>query len=180
MKWLLMIPVILFAALAGLFAAGMFFGQGDELPSALIGEPAPVVETVAIDGLSPLSDDMLRDGQVKIVNFWASWCAPCRVEHPNLMDLADEGIPIYGVNYKDFDPNARAFLDELDNPYTAVGADKQGFYAIDWGVYGVPETFVLDGDGTILFRMANPVTVRGMEARLRPALEAALADQARE
>ncbi|SLN59168.1 DsbE family thiol:disulfide interchange protein [Pseudooctadecabacter jejudonensis] len=180
MKWLLMIPVIVFAALAGLFAAGMFLGQGDELPSALIGEPAPVVEVEEVEGLPLLTDEMLRDGEVKIVNFWASWCAPCRVEHPNLTALAQEGVPIYGVNYKDFDPNAAAFLEELGDPYVAVGSDKQGFYAIDWGVYGVPETFVLDGDGTILFRMAAPITSRELEGRLRPALEAAYAAKASE
>jgi len=174
-KWLMMIPVVVFAALSGLFAAGMFLGQGDELPSALIGKPAPVVEVAQIEGLTLLSDEMLRDGEVKIVNFWASWCAPCRVEHPNLMMLAAEGVPIYGINYKDFSPNARAFLDELENPYVAVGADASGFYAIDWGVYGVPETFLLDGQGNILLRMANPVTERELANRLRPALEAALA-----
>ncbi len=175
MKWLLMIPVILFAAFAGLFAAGMFLGQGDELPSALIGKAAPVLQVSDIDDLPSMTDDMLRDGEVKIVNFWASWCAPCRVEHPNLMALANEGVPIYGINYKDFDPNARAFLDELENPYVAIGADPSGFHAIDWGVYGVPETFLLDGDGTILLRMANPVTERELANRLRPALDAALA-----
>lgn len=175
MKWLLVVPVVLFSALAGLFAAGMFLGQGDELPSALIGKPAPAVEVQEIENLSLLTDEMLRDGEVKIVNFWASWCAPCRVEHPNLTALAAEGVPIYGVNYKDFDPNARAFLDELGDPYVAVGADPQGFYAIDWGVYGVPETFVVDGEGTIVFRLANPITERELENRLRPALEAARA-----
>ena len=128
-----------------------------------------------IEGLTLLSDEMLRDGEVKIVNFWASWCAPCRVEHPNLMALAAEGVPIYGINYKDFVLNARAFFDELENPYVAVGADASGFYAIDWGVYGVPETFLLDGQGNILLRMANPVTERELANRLRPALEAALA-----
>ena len=177
MRWLLVIPVVIFAALAGLFAAGMFLGQGEELPSALIGKPAPAVEVAEIDGLTPLTDDMLRDGEVKIVNFWASWCAPCRVEHPNLTALAAEGVPIYGVNYKDFDPNARAFLEELGDPYAAVGSDRQGFHAIDWGVYGVPETFLLDGDGTILLRMAAPVTSRELANRLRPALDAALAAQ---
>ncbi|PVA08020.1 DsbE family thiol:disulfide interchange protein [Thalassorhabdomicrobium marinisediminis] len=174
MKWLLMIPVILFAGLAGLFAAGMFLGQGDELPSALIGAPAPETQVDPIDGLRPLTDDMLRDGEVKIVNFWASWCAPCRVEHPNLTALAEEGVPVYGVNYKDLDANARAFLDDLGDPYRAVGADPRGLQAIDWGVYGVPETFLLDGDGTILLRMAAPVTQRELANRLRPALDAAL------
>jgi len=97
------------------------------------------------------------------------------VEHPNLTALAQEGIPIYGVNYKDFAPNARAFLEELGDPYLAVGADPNGFHAIDWGVYGVPETFLVDGDGTILLRMAAPVTQRELANRLRPALDAALA-----
>lgn len=171
----MMIPVIVFAALAGLFAAGMFLGQGEELPSALIGKPAPEIVVGNIDGLPPLNDAMLRDGEVKIVNFWASWCAPCRVEHPNLTALAAEGVPIYGINYKDFDPNARAFLAELGDPYVAVGSDPSGFHAIDWGVYGVPETFLVDGDGTILLRMAAPVTQRELANRLRPALDAALA-----
>ena len=175
MKWFLMIPVIIFTALAGLFAAGMFLGQGEELPSALIGKPAPELVVLDIENLPPLTDAMLRDGEVKIVNFWASWCAPCRVEHPNLTALAGEGIPIYGINYKDFDPNARAFLQELGDPYVAVGSDPSGFHAIDWGVYGVPETFLLDGNGNILLRMAAPVTQRELANRLRPALDAALA-----
>ncbi|MCL4151323.1 UNVERIFIED_CONTAM: hypothetical protein GTU68_008493 [Idotea baltica] len=119
---------------------------------------------------------MLRDGEVKIVNFWASWCAPCRVEHPNLTALAAEGVPIYGINYKDFDANALSFLSDLGDPYTAVGADPSGFHAIDWGVYGVPETFLVDGDGTILLRMASPVTQRELANRLRPAIDAALAN----
>lgn len=177
MSKLMVVPVVMFAGLAGLFAGGMFFGQGDELPSALIGTPAPVVTVDPLADLPQLSDDMLRDGEVKIVNFWASWCAPCRVEHPNLMVLAAEGIPIYGINYKDLDRNAANFLDELGNPYTAIGSDGDGVYALDWGVYGVPETFLLDGDGTILFRMAAPLTSRELNGRLRPALNAALEAQ---
>lgn len=176
MSKLMMVPVIIFAALAGLFAAGMFLGQGEELPSALIGKAAPVVSVSEIEGLPQLTDAALRDGEVKIVNFWASWCAPCRVEHPNLTALAAEGIPIYGINYKDFDPNARAFLSELGDPYIAVGSDPNGFHAIDWGVYGVPETFLVDGDGTILLRMAAPITQRELANRLRPALDAALSE----
>ena len=176
MSKLMMVPVVTFAALAGLFAAGMFLGQGEELPSALIGKSAPEVVVADIEGLTPFTDAMLRDGEVKIVNFWASWCAPCRIEHPNLAILADEGVPIYGINYKDFNPNAVAFLSDLGDPYTAVGSDPSGFHAIDWGVYGVPETFLVDGDGTILLRMAAPVTQRELANRLRPALDAALAN----
>jgi len=176
MSKLMLVPVITFAAIGGVFAAGMFFGQGEELPSALIGKQAPEVAVSDIEGLTPFTDAMLRDGEVKIVNFWASWCAPCRVEHPNLESLADEGIPIYGINYKDFDANAVAFLGDLGDPYTAVGADPAGLHAIDWGVYGVPETFLVDGDGTILLRMASPVTQRELANRLRPAIDAALAN----
>lgn len=176
MSKLMMVPVVMFAGLAGLFAAGMFLGQGEELPSALIGKPAPEIAVNDIDGLPPLTDAMLRDGTVKIVNFWASWCAPCRVEHPNLTALADEGVPIYGINYKDIDGNARSFLDDLGDPYTALGADPRGTHSLDWGVYGVPETFLIDGDGTILLRMAAPVTQRELANRLRPALDAALAE----
>ena len=176
MSKLMMVPVVVFAALAGLFAAGMFLGQGEELPSALIGKPAPELVVEDIDGLPPFSDAMLRDGEVKIVNFWASWCAPCRVEHPNLTALADEGVPIYGINYKDLDNNARGFLEDLGDPYAAIGSDPRGTHSLDWGVYGVPETFLIDGDGTILLRMAAPVTQRELANRLRPALDAALAD----
>lgn len=174
MSKLMMIPVVVFTAIAGVFAGGMFLGQGDELPSALIGKPAPTVAIEDMDAFVPLTDAMLRDGEVKIVNFWASWCAPCRVEHPNLVTLADEGVPIYGINYKDTSFAAARFLDELGNPYAAVGADRDGVYALDWGVYGVPETFLLDGDGTILLRMAAPLTSRELEGRLRPALDEAL------
>ncbi|AGI67803.1 thiol:disulfide interchange protein dsbE-like protein [Octadecabacter antarcticus 307] len=175
MSKLMMVPVVLFAALAGLFAAGMYSSQGPELPSAFIGRPAPAIDVSDIVGLAPLTDAMLRDGEVKIVNFWASWCAPCRVEHPSLTALADEGVPIYGINYKDLDRNALSFLGELGDPYLAVGSDPRGFHAIDWGVYGVPETFLIDGDGTILLRMAAPVTQRELANRLRPALDAARA-----
>lgn len=176
MRWLLVIPVVIFAALAGLLAGGMYFGQGDELPSARLGEPAPELDVVSMSDLPPLTDAALRDGEVKIVNFWASWCAPCRVEHPNLTELAAEGVPIYGVNYKDQEGNALRFLAELGNPYAALGADPQGFEAVDWGVYGVPETFLIGRDGTVLLRMAAPVTDRELNSRLRPALEAALGE----
>lgn len=173
MSKLTLIPVVLFTALAGMFAGAMFFGQGEELASNLIDRPAPELNVTPMEGQPVLTDAILRDGEVKVVNFWASWCAPCRVEHPNLMVLAEEGVAIYGVNYKDTAGNALSFLNELDNPYRAIGVDAQGVHALDWGVYGVPETFVLAGDGTVVLRMASPVTQRELDARLRPALEAA-------
>jgi cytochrome c biogenesis protein CcmG/thiol:disulfide interchange protein DsbE len=121
-------------------------------------------------------DASLRDGEVKLVNYWASWCAPCRVEHPNLDLLREEGVTIYGVNYKDDPEKAIGFLEELGNPYAALGADPEGRMALDWGVYGVPETYVVDGEGVILLRVAGPVTQRVMDQTLRPAIEAARGD----
>mgnify|MGYP002780945923 CR=1 FL=1 len=172
---LVLIPPAIFAALAGLFAAGMYLDDGQELPSALIGQPAPGLPEERIAGLPPLDPAVLADGEVKLVNFWASWCPPCRVEHPNLTLLAEEGVPIYGIAYKDQPANSAAFLRELGNPYAGVGQDPEGRTALDWGVYGVPETFVVAGDGTIVARMANPITTDVLEDRLRPALAEAAA-----
>ncbi|MEJ6479518.1 MAG: cytochrome c biogenesis protein CcmG/thiol:disulfide interchange protein DsbE [Paracoccaceae bacterium] len=171
---LVFLPPIVFAALAGLFVAGMQRENSQELPSALAGRAAPALDVVSLGGLPELDSAVLADGEVKLVNFWASWCAPCRVEHPNLTALAAEGIPIYGVNYKDAPANALSFLDELGDPYTAIGADPDGATSLDWGVYGVPETFLVDGDGTIIMRVAGPVTQRAIQSRLRPAMDAAL------
>ena len=169
---LIILPPAIFAALAGLFAAGMLRDNPDELPSALIGRAAPVTEAGTLPGKTPFDVSVLSDGEVKLVNFWASWCAPCRVEHPNLTELAEQGLPVYGINYKDDPAKAAAFLDELGDPYAAIGTDD-GPVARDWGVYGVPETFVVDGEGRIIERMAGPVTQRAIENRLNPALEEA-------
>lgn len=170
---LMLAPPLIFAALAGMFLFGMMRDDPESLPSARVGQAAPDVEVTALPGKAIFDDDALRDGEVKLVNFWASWCAPCRVEHPNLEALAEEGIPIYGVNYKDKPANALRFLQELGDPYVATAADETGRMALNWGVYGVPETYVLDGDGTILLRHAGPVTQRVIESTIRPALEAA-------
>jgi cytochrome c biogenesis protein CcmG, thiol:disulfide interchange protein DsbE len=167
---LVFIPPVAFAALAGLFAFGMMRDDPNELPSALAGGPAPKTVVQPLGNITHFDDAVLRDGRVKLVNFFASWCAPCRVEHPNLMLLQAEGLPIYGINYKDDPANAVAFLAELGNPYAAAGADPDGQLAIDWGVYGVPETFVVDGEGKIIARLAGPATQRTIAERLRPAL----------
>ncbi len=167
---LMVLPPLLFAGLAGLFFVGMMRDNPDELPTALAGKPAPAVEMTPFAD-TPLWDDaVLRDGEVKLVNFWASWCGPCRVEHPHLMALEAEGLPIYGVNYKDAPANAQGFLAELGDPYEAVGTDATGRMALNWGVYGVPETYLVDGDGKIILRVAGPVTERELEGRLRPAM----------
>lgn len=166
-------PPAIFAAFVVLAAVGMFREDPDALPSAREGQPAPPVVLTELPGKVLFDDASLRDGQVKLVNYWASWCAPCRVEHPNLEKLSAQGIPIYGVNYKDDPAKALAFVADLGDPYVAIGADASGRMALDWGVYGVPETYVIDGDGTIVLRWAGPVTQRVMDETLGPAIEAA-------
>jgi cytochrome c biogenesis protein CcmG/thiol:disulfide interchange protein DsbE len=114
-------------------------------------------------------------GGVKLVNYWASWCAPCRAEHRFLEQLQDEGIPIYGINYKDEPDNALAFLHELGDPYAGLAADETGRTALDWGLYGVPETYVIAADGTIVLRFAGPITESILESTIRPAMAEAAA-----
>lgn len=167
---LMILPPAIFLGLAAAFAIGLQREDPDQLPSALAGKQAPAVQLEPLGSLTGFDDAMLRDGEMKLVNFWASWCAPCRVEHPNLTALAEEGVTVLGVNYKDQPDNALGFLEELGNPYAAVGADPQGRMALNWGLYGVPETYVVDGEGNIVFRFAGPVTQRVIEDRLRPAL----------
>jgi cytochrome c biogenesis protein CcmG/thiol:disulfide interchange protein DsbE len=166
-------PPVIFAAFAVVAAIGMFRDDPESLPSAREGQAAPPVVLTRMDSKDLFDDATLRDGQVKLVNYWASWCGPCRVEHPNLEQLAGEGVPIYGINYKDDAGNARRFLDDLGDPYAAVGVDESGRMALDWGVYGVPETYVIDGEGTILLRVAGPLTQRVLTETIRPALAAA-------
>lgn len=168
-RWLMALPPVLFAALAVMFWWGMQRDNPDELPSTLVGRPAPVVEAVPLGDLPPLTDAVLRAPGVKLVNFWASWCAPCRAEHPMLEKLEAEGVAIHGVNYKDDPAKAQVFLAELGNPYATIGADN-GRMALNWGVYGVPETFVIDGEGKVLLRYAGPITEQELERVIRPAL----------
>ena len=175
MRPLMLAPPVLFAAFAAMAYFGMYRENADGLPSQIEGQAAPAVLAQPFPGAPEFDDAMLRDGEVKLLNYWASWCAPCRVEHPTLERLADEGIPIYGVNYKDNQSNASGFLSELGNPYQALGTDPKGRMAIEWGVYGMPETFVLAGDGTVVLRFAGPVTSRVLEETIRPALAEAAA-----
>lgn len=167
----MLLPPALFAGLAAMFWFGM--DRDDTLPSTLLGREAPAVVLAPLADLPGFDDDTLRQPGVKLVNYWASWCAPCRAEHPMLEKLAGEGIPIFGVNYKDDPEKARAFLEELGNPYRATGADRNGRMAIDWGVYGVPETYVIDGAGRIVLRFAGPITEQELQRTLRPAMRKA-------
>lgn len=170
---LMIAPPLVFAGFVLLAAVGMFRDDPDALPSARQGQTAPPVVVTPMAGKDLFGDANLRQSGIKLVNYWASWCAPCRVEHPNLEALAAEGIPIFGVNYKDKEANALGFLSELGDPYSRLGADLNGRMALDWGVYGVPETYLIDGDGTVLLRIAGPVTERVIQETLRPAIDAA-------
>lgn len=172
---LVALPPVIFLAFVGMAAIGMMRDDPNALPSARVGQAAPPVVLTPMPGKVPFTDATLRDGEVKLVNFWASWCAPCRVEHPNLEALAEDGLKIYGINYKDAEANGLKFLAELGDPYAGVAADREGRTGLDWGVYGVPETYVIDGQGQILLRHAGPVTERVIKETLRPALEAARA-----
>ena len=170
---LMLAPPLVFAGLAAMFWFGMAREDPDQLPSALEGRQAPAVAVAQLGPDSPFTDADLRAGEVTLVNFWASWCAPCRVEHPNLEAMAAEGITIFGVNYKDKPDNAMGFLEELGNPYLAMGADDSGRMGLNWGLYGVPETYVIDGQGNILLRHAGPITQRVIDNSIRPAIESA-------
>ncbi|MRH19406.1 DsbE family thiol:disulfide interchange protein [Rhodovulum strictum] len=168
------LPPVIFVALAALFFFGVGRDDRDALPSMLIGKPAPTLAVEPLDG-QIFGDAVLRQGEVTLVNFWASWCGPCRDEHPLLAALAGDGVAIYGVNYKDKPANALRFLDQLGNPYEGIAADPAGRTAIEWGVYGVPETFVLDGQGRVVLRHPGPLTQAVIETSLRPAMERAAA-----
>jgi cytochrome c biogenesis protein CcmG/thiol:disulfide interchange protein DsbE len=178
---LVLLPLLAFALLAGLFLSGLFGGSGDKLPSALVGRPAPDVTLEPLAGLQRQGVQVpgfgkgdLTAGRVTIVNVFASWCAPCHAEHPLLMDLAaDSRIRIMGINQKDPPENARRFLGSKGNPYAAVGVDPNGRASIEWGVYGVPETFIVRGDGTIAHKLVGPLTeanLPGFRAEIEKAL----------
>jgi cytochrome c biogenesis protein CcmG/thiol:disulfide interchange protein DsbE len=173
-------PLAIFCALAMIFALALKSADPSKLPSALIGKQAPQTELAGLPGVAEGSlslrgfrSDDLRQGHASVVNFWASWCGPCEEEHPLLLALQAEGVRVYGVNYKDQTAAARRFLERHGNPYTAVGVDGTGRAAIEWGVYGMPETFVVDGNGVIIYKQVGPITAEAMQARLIPAIRSA-------
>jgi cytochrome c biogenesis protein CcmG/thiol:disulfide interchange protein DsbE len=167
-RLLYLIPVLVFAAVGIGLAVGLT-RDPSTLPSALIDRPVPQFELPALDGGEGLSSADLK-GRVSLVNVFASWCVPCRVEHPVLMRLAEEGVPIFGINYKDPPDKAKAWLAELGDPFEEIGADRNGRVGIEWGVYGVPETFVVDAQGRIRHRHVGPIQARDLEQTLRPIL----------
>lgn len=172
---LMILPPVLFAGFAALVFVGLMREDRDVLPSTFIGQPAPTVAARPIGGLPSFDNTDLQQPGLKLVNFWASWCAPCRVEHPTLIKLSEE-IPIYGINQDRTEKDALGFLDELGNPFTGNIFDITKRQSIEWGVYGLPETFLIDGDGMVLLRIVGPLTSRVLEQKLRPALFAAAAE----
>jgi cytochrome c biogenesis protein CcmG/thiol:disulfide interchange protein DsbE len=174
----LLVPLLVFLGLAGIFFAQLVSGRDiSEVPSALIGQPAPQTELPPLAG-SGLPGMEPRDfaGKVTVVNVFASWCVPCRDEHPLLVELAkDDRFTLVGMNYKDKAANAMKFFSELGNPYRAVGVDEKGRAGIDWGVYGVPETFVVGKDGRIAYKHVGPLTPESVRTKLMPEIEKALA-----
>ncbi|MFZ5673922.1 MAG: DsbE family thiol:disulfide interchange protein [Pseudomonadota bacterium] len=171
--WLTLLPVALFALLAVLFYRGLS-GNPADVPSVLINKPVPVFTLSPIEGLDlpGLTSDDLKKGEVTLVNVWASWCVPCREEHPMLMELARRGdLRIVGINYKDDPENARRFLVTLGIPFAAIGADPNGRAAVDWGVYGVPESFLVDGQGTIRLKWIGPLTREALTNQIIPKIE---------
>ncbi|HZP21077.1 MAG TPA: DsbE family thiol:disulfide interchange protein [Bauldia sp.] len=175
-RLVLLLPLAVFAALAAVFLARLESGTDSEfIPSVLIGKPAP---DFVLPGLEPGQSGLSRAdllGKVTLVNIFASWCGPCRDEHPQLQALSgDPGFRLVGINYKDNAANARRFLGELGNPYSAIGADPSGRASIDWGVYGVPETFLVGPDGVIRQKFVGPISAEALEKAVRPAVEEAL------
>lgn len=178
-----MVPLLAFMVLSGLFAyrlhvVGKNPASVSQIPSALINKPVPQFSLPQLGGIDGdgLSDEVLGSG-LHVVNVWASWCQPCRAEHPVLMQLAkDERFQLAGLNYKDIEENARRFLGNLGNPYQRIGADPKGRSAIDWGVYGVPETFIVK-DGVIVYKFIGPLSEVTVKSDFLPAIEKAISGQ---
>ncbi|MDR6755695.1 cytochrome c biogenesis protein CcmG/thiol:disulfide interchange protein DsbE [Mycoplana sp. BE70] len=179
-------PLIIFATLAAIFFLQLSSGRDvSEIPSALIGTKAPFHNLAPLEGATrngapmPALTAETAKGKLTLVNFWASWCVPCRQEHPVILALSqDPRLTVVGVNYKDGAENALRFLGELGNPYAAIGIDPNGKMAIDWGVYGIPESYLVGPDGTILYKKVGPFDENSVKTGLMPAIEKALVQPA--
>ncbi len=181
-RWLLVVPAALFVALSALLFVRLFSGDPSSIPSPLVGKPAP---DLALPGLAGLKGERsepipglnrgdLASGQVSVVNVWASWCTPCLAEHPILMRLKELGVArIIGINYKDRPEAARAFLVRNGNPFDAVGVDPSGQAGIEWGVYKVPETFIVDGTGRIVHKHIGAIDETSLTGSILPIIDKA-------
>jgi len=178
---LVLLPLLAFLALAALFFFRLGSGDPSHIPSALIGQPAPKTELPPLAGLErdgkavPGLSNATFMGAVTLVNVWASWCVPCADEVPFLEQLSkDKRIQLVGINYKDAPANARRFLNRYGNPFMASGTDENGRTSIDWGVYGVPENFLIGRDGRIAYKLVGPITADNLVKVLEPEIEKAL------
>jgi cytochrome c biogenesis protein CcmG/thiol:disulfide interchange protein DsbE len=180
-RGLMALPLVAFLALAVIFWFRLGSGDPSRIPSALIGRPAPQTVLPALDNLVnngaqiPGLDPSVFKGRVSVVNVWASWCVPCHDEAPLLTELSkDSRLQVIGINYKDSPDNARRFLGRYGNPFGIVGVDGNGRAAIEWGVYGVPETFVVGREGIILYKLVGPITTENIDTVLRAEIDKAL------
>ena len=180
-RLIVLAPLLLFLGLVAIFLISLFSGDPSRIPSALIGHPAPQTALPPVAGLDrngepvPGIDPARFKGAVTVMNVWASWCVPCHDEAPLLMQLAhDPRLRVVGINYKDEPDNARRFLGRYGNPFAAAGADASGRAAIEWGVYGVPETFVIGRDGRIAHKLVGPITPENLDTVIKPEIEKAL------
>ena len=173
-RWIAFLPLIVFAALGALLFVRLYAGDPSLIPSALIGQSAPPLNLPGLDGGSGLADADLRQGHVSVVNVFATWCAPCHVEHEILValagdpDLKAKGVAVYGLAQKDDSEDIRRFLGAKGNPYSRIGLDRDGRASIDWGVTGVPETYILKGDGVIAYKYIGPITAETLASIVKP------------
>jgi len=180
-SWLMVLPLIVFLALAALFWLRLDDGDPSRIPSALIGHPAPQTSLPPLQGLLsngaqvPGLDPTTFKGKISVVNVWASWCVPCHDEAPLLTELAkDNRLQLIGINYKDAPDNAQRFLGRYGNPFASVGVDGNGRAAIEWGVYGVPETFIVGRDGKIAYKLVGPITPDNIGSALMAEIDKAV------
>lgn len=173
-RLLYLLPLLIFLIVVGYFTVPILTGKDPHvLPSAMIDKPAPAHDLAPLLAGTPGVSPADLKGKVQLVNFFASWCAPCRVEHPVLMRFSEEhALPVIGINYKDKPAAAKEWLNELGNPYNRIGTDPDGRAAIDWGVYGVPETYIVDAEGHIRHRFVGPLTGKALEEEIMPLVEA--------
>ena len=173
-RWIAFLPLIAVAGLGALLFVRLYAGDPSLIPSALIGQSAPPLNLPGLEGAPELADGDLRQGHVSVVNVFATWCAPCHIEHQNLValagdaDLKAKGVAIYGLAQKDDAEDIRRFLGAKGNPYSRIGLDRDGRASIDWGVTGVPETYILKGDGVIAYKVIGPITAETLGSVVKP------------
>ena len=173
---LIILPPLIFLGLAFLFILGIKRENPNSLPSVFINKLAPSITETPLEGFNPVSLYEIKRPNIKLVNFWASWCPPCRAEHPKLIELSEQGVQIIGVNFNDKENNASLYLKESGNPFSSIAFDPSGKTAIDWGVTAPPETFILNSEGLVIFRFAGPLVGSDFKNRFEPVLKDALQD----